>query len=57
MWNRLLWTLALVGGWFKRDPNEIALVTERDAPLDQVERLQRDDAPLSVWIEFGRGGW
>jgi len=57
MWNRLLWTLALVGSWFKRDLSETDISAECDAPLDQVERLQRDDAPLPVWIEFGRGGW
>lgn len=61
MWRRIMSKLARVTQWFKRDRNKAQRVTagdaQPDAPLDLVERLQRDGMPLSVLIEFARRGW
>jgi hypothetical protein len=57
MFKRFVSTLTRLLGVFRLDRDDGPLFIGRSAPLDQVERLQREGTTLRVLMEFGRAGW
>ena len=57
MFKRLVSKLSRLVGMFRLHRDDAPLFIGHSAPLDQVERLQREGTPLRVLMEFGRGGW
>lgn len=57
MFKRLVSKLTRLLGVFGLNRDRAPLFVGRSAPLDQVERLQREGTTLPVLMEFGRHGW